>query len=62
MNNSKRPPGCALEAVLLRGNRYAVRPEGSLGTCGWYPYAWTVHYVNARGPAEAVRKAIKEGA
>jgi hypothetical protein len=43
----------------LRGRRWAVRPEGQLGTCGWSPCAWTVIYVNASNAAEAVRKAMK---
>ena len=46
-----------LEATDLRGGRYAVRPIGQLGTCGWYPFAWTVRYVNARSAADAIRKA-----
>ena len=46
-----------LEATQLRGNTYAVRPKGQLGTCGWYPYAWTVQYVRARSASEAVFKA-----
>jgi hypothetical protein len=25
------------EATHLRDNLYAVRPEGQLGTCGWFP-------------------------
>jgi hypothetical protein len=51
-----------LEATHLRGNRYAVRPAGQLGTCGYYPYAWTVHYVNAKNPQDAIRKAKAQGA
>lgn len=46
-----------LEATHLRDNRYAVRPKGQLGTCGWHPKAWTVVYVNARNAEEAIRKA-----
>ena len=46
-----------LEATHLKENRYAVRPSGQLGTCGFYPYAWTVVYVNARSEADAIRKA-----
>jgi hypothetical protein len=49
-----------LEATHLRGRRWAVRPAGQLGTCGWHPYAWTVIYVNASNAAEAVRKATKQ--
>lgn len=46
-----------LEATHLRGNRWAVRPEGQLGTCGWHPQPWTVLYVTARTAAEAIAKA-----
>jgi hypothetical protein len=46
-----------MEAVLLRGNTYAVRPKGQLGTCGWHPYPWTVQYIRARSASEAVFKA-----
>lgn len=46
-----------LEAEQLRGRRWVVRPEGQLGTCGWYPYAWTIEYVNANSATEALRKA-----
>jgi len=45
-----------LEATHLRGNEYAVRPEGQLGTCGWYPKPWTVVYVRANNAADAVNK------
>lgn len=45
-----------LEATHLRGNRWAVRPKGQLGTCGWFPQAWTVIYVNASSAQEAIRK------
>lgn len=46
-----------LEATLLRDNRWAVRPQGQLGTCGWHPKPWEVVYVTAFSEAEAVRKA-----
>lgn len=46
-----------LEATHLRGNRYAVRPKGALGTHGWHPEPWTVEYVNARNESEAIEKA-----
>ena len=49
-----------LEATHLRGNKWAVRPAGQLGTCGWHPRAWTVQYVTARSSDEAIRKATKE--
>ena len=42
---------------LNSGNQWAVRPDGQLGTCGWYPYPWTVTYVTARNEQEAIRKA-----
>lgn len=48
-----------LEATHLRGREYAVRPEGQLGTCGFYPVAWTVQYITATCPEQAVRKASK---
>lgn len=48
-----------LEATHLRDNRWAVRPFGQLGTCGFYPKAWTVAYVTARDAESAVRKASK---
>ena len=46
-----------MEATLLRGKKYAVRPAGQLGTCGFYPVPWTVEYVNARSEREALWKA-----
>ena len=30
-----------LEVIQLTNNRY-VKPEGSMGTCGWYPKAWQI--------------------
>ncbi len=47
------------EATPLRDNRYAVRPKGRLGTCGFYPIPWTVIYVKASSPEDAIRKALK---
>lgn len=47
----------ALEATHLRGNLYAVRPTGQLGTCGSYPYLWTVIYIHANSPQQAIQKA-----
>jgi hypothetical protein len=44
-------------AVQLRNGKWAVRPKGQLGTCGWHPYPWTVFYVTAINEQEAIRKA-----
>jgi len=46
-----------MEADHLRGNRWAVRPLGQLGTGGWHPIPWTVVYVNAFSAKEAMKKA-----
>lgn len=46
-----------LEATHLRGHDYAVRPAGAVGTCGFSPVPWTVQYIKAGSPDEAVRKA-----
>ena len=48
-----------LEATLLRNGEYAVRPQSQLGTCGWYPKAWTVQYIKAASSQEAIRKAVQ---
>jgi hypothetical protein len=45
-----------MEATHLRDNRWAVRPTGQLGTCGWYPKPWTVFYCTARNAEDAIRK------
>jgi hypothetical protein len=50
---------CELEATHLRGNQYAVRPRGQLGTCGWSPIAWQVEYVSAPSESAAIRKASR---
>ena len=35
-----------LTAVKLRNGKYAIRPQGTLGTCGWINgKAWTVKFV-----------------
>ena len=47
------------EADHLRGNRWAVRPQGQLGTCGFYPEPWDVVFVTARSESEALRKAVR---
>lgn len=49
-----------LEATHLRGRRYAVKPAGQLGTCGWHPEAWMVVYVNARNAKHAVTKVLED--
>lgn len=46
-----------LEADKLRSGKWAVRPVGQLGTCGWYPEPWTIQYVSARSEAEAIKVA-----
>lgn len=46
-----------LEATRLHCGRWAVRPAGQLGTCGFHPRAWTVVYVRAPSASEAIRKA-----
>lgn len=46
-----------LEADQLRSGKWAVRPVGQLGTCGWYPEPWTIQYVSARSEAEAIKVA-----
>lgn len=46
-----------LVAERLRGNKWSISPANQLGTCGYWPYAWTVEYVNARSEQEALRKA-----
>ena len=48
-----------LEATHLSGRRWAVRPAGALGTCGWSPEPWTVIYVTASDAQTAVQKALK---
>jgi len=47
-----------LEATHLGGRRWAVRPKGQLGTCGWHPVSWDVIYVEAGTAAEAIRKVL----
>lgn len=52
-----KPEDVVLVAERLRGNRWTVGPANQLGTCGWWPYAWTIEYVNARSAEEALKKA-----
>lgn len=47
-----------LDATHLRGNVWAVRPQGALGTCGWIEgIPWTVVYIRARDASQAIFKA-----
>jgi hypothetical protein len=48
-----------LEATKLRwrDNTWAVRPEGQLGSCGFYPKPWTAVFVKANSAEDALRKA-----
>lgn len=46
-----------LEATQLRNGKWAVRPKGQLGTCGFYPVAWHVVFVKAATPKQAITKA-----
>lgn len=46
-----------LEATHLRENKWAVRPAGQLGTCGFHPEPWTVIYVKAASAGAAIAKA-----
>ena len=49
-----------LEAIALRDHLWAVRPEGSCGTCGWVDgKPWSVVYVKAKDSKEAVKKVLK---
>jgi len=45
-----------LEATKL-STHWAVRPKGSLGTCGFHPKAWQVCYVKAPNAQAAIAKA-----
>lgn len=50
-----------LVATHLRDNRWAVRPAGCLGTCGWKDgKAWSVVYVNAKSAEAAIKKASQQ--
>lgn len=51
------PIAARLEALHLRGHLYAVRPEGQLGTCGFYPAPWTVQFIKANSDEDAVLRA-----
>ncbi len=46
------------EATYLGDNRYAVRPKGALGTCGWIANTpWDVQYIKAAHASKALHKA-----
>ena len=46
-----------LEALHLSGRRYAVRPQGAIGTCGWIAgQPWQVTYVEANNEKHACRR------
>lgn len=47
-----------LDVVFLRSGRYAVRPAGKLGTCGWHNSGkpWTIAYISAGSKLDALRK------
>lgn len=44
-----------LDAERLRSGAWAVRPEGQLGTCGFYPKAWTVQIIKAVSKDMAIK-------
>ena len=53
---------CPLVAERLDSGVWVVRPEGQLGTCGWYPYPWAAIIIQKAATAEeALRKARKSG-
>ena len=57
MTNTTQKSTVPLEATHLRDRTWAGKPANQLGTCGWYPYPWTVMYIKAGSKAEAERKA-----
>lgn len=53
---------CPLVAERLDSGVWVVRPEGQLGTCGYYPYPWAAVVVQKAATAEdALRQARKRG-
>lgn len=51
-----------LVAERLDSGVWVVRPEGQLGTMGYYPYPWAAVIVQKAASAEdALRKARKRG-
>lgn len=55
-----------LMATKIGPNRWAVSPNGQLGTCGSWPYLWQVQYVHAGNESKAIylarasRKALSD--
>lgn len=48
------------EATALPGKRYAVRPVGALGTCGWINgIPWQVQFILADSAREALQQAAR---
>ena len=43
LDSTHSQPLTKLKATRLNG-KWAVMPEGGLGTMGWHPKAWTVAY------------------
>lgn len=46
-----------LVAEQIRSGTWIVRPEGQLGTCGNYPYAWDAIFVRAFTEQGALKRA-----
>jgi hypothetical protein len=46
-----------LEATHLRDDLWAVRPKGQIGTCGFFPRAWTVVFQKAPSAEKAILRA-----
>lgn len=44
-----------LDAIRLNSGVWAVKPEGQLGTCGFYPKAWTVQFIKASSKDKAIK-------
>lgn len=44
-------------AEKIRDTLWVVRPEGQLGTCGFYPEPWKAVFVTAQSESDALRKA-----
>lgn len=48
-----------LDAIPIGFDRWAVRPTGQLGTCGFRPYPWSVVYVKAHDASSAIKAALQ---